>query len=131
MRKGEVRELPGGRWLFILAALGATIVLLTGCPGIGTQDQSGASGMAGNPPSSPTWVNFTKDFMTAYCTRCHGNFTDYNEVAAVGQDAASRVQAGSMPQSAPYPTDAQISAFVQWVTDGLPFDNNGDDDSAN
>ncbi|MFO0744479.1 MAG: hypothetical protein U1F43_02250 [Myxococcota bacterium] len=96
---------------------------------LGACDTSGAGSPTGwvcPTDSGLTWDNFGQDFMTSYCTRCHGSFGSQGGVqrsrgsidlyAADGPNASNH----GMPTSSPTPTTEERQLLGEWLSCGAP-----------
>lgn len=97
-------------------ALGAGCDSLSGTPTEASCDQS----------LELSWETFGKDFMDAYCVRCHGALDSQSyvqshrglidELAGIGPHAANR----QMPQSGLAPNDDERQLLATWLACGAP-----------
>ena len=81
-------------------------------------------------PPDPTWDNFALEFMTTYCTNCHGDpptqgapyaLETYDQVVYhISKVYQRTILLEDMPPSAPLPSQAERARFDQWVQDEAP-----------
>jgi uncharacterized membrane protein len=86
-----------------------------------------------------TYENFAEDFMDTYCLRCHSSSltgiiartgapedTNFNTLTDV-RDEQNRIRlragvAGTMPPSAPFPTEDERAQLLNWIDCGTISD---------
>jgi len=102
----------------------------------GTDDSGDQDGTGGcSTPAVVTYDGQIKDFLTSYCTRCHSsqlsgadrngapvgrNWDTYAGIEPFASLANSRIQAGTMPPTAPKPDACDRALFQAWVDQGAP-----------
>jgi hypothetical protein len=86
---------------------------------------------------TPVWTSIHANFLQPYCTRCHNSSgiavtksgdptLDFNVQSNVESNSAhiiSDLQTKDMPppgSPGPFPSDAEIAIFEQWVNAGYP-----------
>lgn len=114
------------RTLKRLSALGlAALSLATAAPAC--DDGMGSPTGWVCPTDSPlTWDNFGSDFMSRYCTRCHGSFRTQSGVARSRGSIDAWAAAGpnatntGMPESGTAPTADERQLLGEWLSCGAP-----------
>jgi hypothetical protein len=108
---------------FILAAFGASILVLSNC--------SSTKNTAASPPPKMTYEGAVQTTIASNCTPCHipskgGNKKAYDNYANVKTDIDEIIrrieltpgEKGFMPFKHPKLSDSTINVFKQWRTDG-------------
>jgi uncharacterized membrane protein len=114
-----MRYIRSVRWSLVVA-----LAVLTGCPGIGSEDTSVLSAV----PDKPSYADVAQ-IVATYCLRCHnatniqGKFEGdtYELLYASRKKVEGEVDQGLMPPLSQEPmTKVDRETLLKWVRDGAP-----------
>ena len=137
----RMKQVPAVVALFVASCtlfFGACGTASTVSPGSPATLDAGGDGASSRTPT--TWYANGKPFIDRYCASCHGgagpgtgDFTSYENVAALAQPILAAVTSGRMPPGASDPkcrdyvnsdrrfvSDADRESLTKWIADGAP-----------
>ena len=105
------------RWFGAMALM---VVAGAGC------DSGSPTGAVCDESLELTWDTFGKDFMDAYCVRCHESFANQSTIqsrkSAIDEEAGSGPDATNtlMPESGLKPSKEERALLSTWLACGAP-----------